>query len=106
MSGVFTGPVLLAFTNEEPSVTARLLRDFAKVHRNLEVKALSLKEQMLDISQLDAMASLPTRHDALAKLLFVMQAPIVKFVRVLREPQVNLVRTLVAVHRKKQAEAA
>ena len=99
-----TGPVLLAFANEEPSATARLLRDFAKDHEKLEIKALSLGDTVLDASQVDVVASLPTKEEAIAKLLSVMQAPISKLVRTIAEPHTKLVRTLAAVRDKKQAE--
>lgn len=102
----FVGPTLLAFAAEEPGATARLIRDFAKEHDRLEVKVLSLGGQVYDKSQLDAVACLPTRDEALAKLLSVMQAPIVKFVRTIREPHAKLVRVMTAVRDKKQSESA
>lgn len=106
MNDILTGPVLLAFADEEPGATARLIRDFAKDHNKLEVKALSLGGKLLDKSQLNAVASLPNREEALAKLLSVMQAPIVKLARTIAEPKAKLARTLAAVRDKKQAEAA
>ena len=47
------------------------------------------------------MASLPTRDEAIAKLMSVMKAPITKLVRTLAEPHAKLVRTLAAVRDKK-----
>ena len=47
--------------------------------------------------KLDVVASLPTRDEAIAKLMYVMKAPIEKFVRTLAEPHAKLVRTLAAV---------
>jgi large subunit ribosomal protein L10 len=98
------GPVLLAFSNEELGATARLLRDFAKDNDKLEILALSLGDTVLDKSQVNAVASLPSRDEALAKLLSVMQAPIAKLVRTMAEPQAKFVRLLAAVRDKKQAE--
>lgn len=104
LGDLLVGPVLLAFANDEPGATARLLRDFAKDHTNLEIKALSLGGRLYDKSQIDIIANLPNREQALAKLLSVMQAPIVKLVRTMAEPQAKLARLLVAIRDKKQVE--
>jgi len=54
-------------------------------------------------NQLDVVASLPTKDEALAKLMMVMKAPIEKLARTLAAPQSKLVRTLVAVKDTKAA---
>lgn len=97
-----TGPIILAFASDEPGATARLMRDFAKENENLDVKAISLGGQVYDKSQLDAIAKLPTKSEAIARLLSVMQAPISKLVRTMAEPHAKLVRTLAAVRDTKQ----
>lgn len=96
------GPTILAFAADEPSATARLMRDFAKDHDKLAVKAISLGGKFYDGSQLDFVAKLPTKDEAIARLMSVMQAPISKLVRTLAEPQAKLVRTLAAVRDSKQ----
>lgn len=105
MDDVLVGPLLLAFAGDELSAGARLIRDFAKTNEKLVVKALSLGGKLLDAKQLEAVAKLPTRDEAIAKLLAVMQAPITKLVQTLAAPQVKLVRTLAAVRNKKQQGA-
>ncbi len=105
MSESLIGPVLLAFAGDELSAGARLIRDFAKTNDKLVVKVLSLGGKLLDSKQLDAVAKLPTRDEALSKLLAVMQAPIAKFVQTLAAPQSKLVRTLAAVRDQKQQQA-
>ncbi len=60
---------------------------------------------MLPPAGLHTLASLPTREEAIAQLMSVMQAPIAKFVRTLAEPHAKLVRTIAAVRDKKQSEA-
>ncbi|MBT4964293.1 MAG: 50S ribosomal protein L10 [Francisellaceae bacterium] len=105
LSEVLVGPILLAFAQEEPGATARLLRDYAKKNPNLEVKALSVGSGLLDKSKLDVVASLPNKEEAIAMLMSVMQAPITKFVQTLAEPHAKLTRTLAAVRDKKQDEA-
>lgn len=102
MSDSLVGPIMLAFSSDEPGSTARLMRDFAKDHNKLEVRAISLGGQVFDASQLDAVAKLPTKDEAIARLMSVMQAPITKLVRTMAEPQAKLVRTFAAVRDSKQ----
>lgn len=99
------GPLILAFSKEEPGAAARLFRDFAKTNEKLKVKALALNNQLLPAASLDKLASLPTRDEAIAQLMSVMLAPITKLVRTLAEPQAKLVRTLAAIRDAKQKAA-
>jgi large subunit ribosomal protein L10 len=92
-----TGPLVLAFSEKEPSAAARLVKDFIKDNDALEVKFLSIGGQLLDAKELPVLAKLPTRDEALSKLMSVMQAPIAKCVRTIAEPTSKFVRTLAAV---------
>lgn len=103
MSDVLTGPMLMAFSVEEPGAAAKLIKDFVKEHEALEVKALALSGQLLMASDLDKVAKLPSRDEAIATLMSVMKAPITKFVRTCAEPHAKLVRTIAAVRDKKSA---
>jgi len=97
------GPTLVAFSHEDPGAAARLLRDYAKTFEKLEVKALSIGGVLLGADQLDRVATLPTRDEAIALLMAVMQAPISKLARTLNEVPGKLVRTLAAVRYQKEA---
>lgn len=101
--GSFVGPSLLAFSMEDPGAAARIFKDFAKGHDAFEVKALAVSGQLLEASQLDVLAKLPTRDEALAMLMSVMQAPVAKLVRTMNEVPGKLVRTLAAVRDQKEA---
>lgn len=101
LNDVLVGPLFLALSMQAPSDAARLLKDFTKTYTNLEVKALSISGKVLGVDQLDAVASLPTKDEALAKLMYVMKAPVEKFVRTLNEPTSKLVRTFEAVKNSK-----
>ena len=100
------GPVLIAFADNEPGATAKLVRDFAKINTKLEAKVVCVSGHIYDASQLDAVASLPTKEQAISQLMSVMQAPISKFVRTLVAPHTKLVRTIAAIAESKKAEAA
>ncbi len=95
------GPLFIALSINAPSDAARLLKDFAKTFDKLEIKALSVSGQFYEPAQLEAIASLPTKDEALAKLMFVMKAPVEKFVRTLAAAPTKLVRTLAAVKDEK-----
>ncbi len=105
LTEALVGPVVLFFAEHEPGAPARLLRDFIKDNDTLEVRALVLDGKLLGPEQLKAVASLPSRDEALAQLLSVMKAPITKFVRTVNEPAAQFVRVLSAVGDKKQANA-
>ncbi len=105
MDSALVGPLVLAFSGEEPGASARLMKEFAKKFEKLEVKALAIDGVLLPGSELNRVASLPTRNEAIAILLGVMSAPISKFVRTLAEPHAKLVRTLAAVRDKMQSAA-
>lgn len=96
------GPVILAFAKTEPSASARLIRDFAKTNEKLKAKALSLEGKFYSGQHLESIAKLPTRIEAITKLVGVLQAPVSKFVRTLAEPSAKLVRCLAAVRDQKQ----
>ena len=93
-----------AFSNEEPGSAARVIRDFAKDNDKLVAKLVSLDGKLLEASDLDRLANMPTQDQARAMLLGLLQAPASKFVRVLAEPQGKLARLLAA--RRDQQQAA
>ncbi len=96
------GPLLLAFSVEEPGTAARLLKDFRKEHEAFTIKFIAMDGRVLEPEALDAVASLPTRDEALAQLMGVMKAPVAKLVRTLAAPNQKLVGTLAAVREHKQ----
>jgi len=99
------GPLILAFSQDDPGAAARLIKGFAKDHDKLVPTLVSLGGSVLPGKDLDRVASLPTRAEALAQLLGVLKAPMAKFVRTLAEPHAKLVRTIAAVKDQKQAAA-
>ena len=97
------GPLVLAFSKDDPGAAARVVKDFAKANGKLVATLLSLGGQVLPGGELEKVASLPTRAQALALLLGVLKAPIEKLVRTLAEPPAKLARTLAAIRDQKQA---
>jgi len=98
-----TGPLVLAFSQEDPAAAARIFNDFVKENDKLIVKSIALGDRLMDASQLGTLAKMPTRDQALGMLAGVMQAPVSKFVRTVAEPTNKLARVLAAVRDTKQA---
>ena len=106
LTDALVGPTVLAFSQDDPGAAARLIKDFAKDHDALEVKALAVGGVAYEAKDIDVLAKLPTRDEAIAQLMSVMQAPVAKFVRTLNEVPGKFVRTMAAVKDQKQQEAA
>ena len=103
MQDGLVGPLLLAFSDDEPGSAARIIRDFAKANDKLVVKLVALDGRLLLPSDIETLAELPSRELAISMLMGVMKAPITKLARTLAEPHAKLVRTIAAVRDKKQA---
>lgn len=97
------GPLLLAFSKEEPGAVAKVIRNFAKSNNKLVVKLVALDGKLLKPSDLEALANLPSYDQAISMLMSVMIAPIAALARTLAAPHVKLVRTIAAVRDQKQA---
>ncbi|MEJ2534487.1 MAG: 50S ribosomal protein L10 [Gammaproteobacteria bacterium] len=103
MSESLTGPLLLAFSMDDPGAAARLVKDYAKDHEKLVARHVAIGGALYDASELERLSKLPTYDQALAMLMGVMKAPVEKLVRTLVEPHTKLVRTIAAVRDAKQA---
>src|SRR5512138_3783615 len=88
------------------SLKGPLILAFAKDHDKLKPTVLSLGGSALTAKDLDKVASLPTKQQALSQLVGLLQAPISKFVRTVAEPHAKLVRTIAAVKDQKASAAA
>jgi large subunit ribosomal protein L10 len=103
MREAMTGPLLLAFSMDDPGAAARLIKDYAKGHDRLVVRNVAVGGMLYDASELERLSTLPTYDQAISILMGVMKAPVEKFVRTLAEPHTKLVRTIAAVRDAKQA---
>ena len=98
-----TGQLILAFSKDEPGAAAKVIRDFSKKNNKLVVKLVALEGKLLQPSDIDALANLPSKDQAIGMLMGMMIAPIATLVRTLAEPHAKLVRTVKAVADQKQA---
>src|SRR5436190_5629246 len=97
------GPLLLAFSKDDPGAAARVVKAFAKDNEKLVATLVSLGGEVLSAKDLDRVANLPTRAQALSQLLGVLKAPIQKLVGTIAAPNQKLVRTIAAVRDAKPA---
>jgi large subunit ribosomal protein L10 len=97
------GPLVYAFSQEDPGSAARVMREFVKDHEKLVVKLVALGGRLLAPGELKRVADLPTRDQAISMLMAVMRAPLDKFARTLNEVPGKLVRTLAAIKDSKSA---
>lgn len=105
MNEGLTGQLLLAFSQEDPGAAARVIKDFAKQNEKLNVKLVAISGQLLGASELDRLASLPTKEQAISMLMALMKAPVEKLARTMNEVPGKLVRTVAAIRDQKQASA-
>lgn len=77
---VLTGPNAIAFSNDDAVLPAKILNDFAKDHEALEIKAGIIEGKVSSVSEVKALATLPSREGLLSMLCNVLQAPVRNFV--------------------------
>ncbi len=79
-----TGPLLYAFSTEEPGAAGRLIKEFAKGNGKLKAKIVSVEGQLFPAAHVDVLASLPNHEEALAMLARVLTEPASMFARALK----------------------
>lgn len=98
-----TGPNAVIFSNEDPVGPAKTVFEFAKTHKNMEVKLGILEGQTISAEKIKNLAELPSREILVATVLGTMQAPITSFVRVLNANITGLARALDQIREQKAA---
>jgi large subunit ribosomal protein L10 len=103
LADALKGPLVLAFSQEEPGAAARVIKSFAKDNKDLVTKAVAIGGDLYPASDLERLASLPTLDQARAMLLGLLQAPAGKFVRTIAEPPAMLARVIATYKDQQQA---
>ena len=98
-----TGPLLYAFSTDDPGAAGRLMKEFAKTNDKLKPRLVAIGGQQYPGSHVEVLASLPTRDQALSMLLSVMVQPATMLVRLLSEPAAQVARVTNAVGQQKSA---
>ena len=97
------GPIMLAFSREDPGSAARVIKDFSKDNKALVAVSVAIGGQAYQATELDRVASLPTKDQAIAMLAGLMKAPVEKLVRTLAEAPTKVARVLAAVRDQKES---
>ena len=103
VQGELVGPLLYAFSQEDPGAAGRLIKEFAKANDKLKPRLVSIGGQKYPGTHVDVLASLPTRDEALSMLLSVMTQPATQLVRLLSEPASQVTRVINAAGQAKAA---
>ncbi|MDM4770235.1 50S ribosomal protein L10 [Solimonas sp. SE-A11] len=103
LAPALTGPLVLGFSLEDPGAVGRVIRDFAKENDKLVVKAVAVGGTLYGAKDIERLASMPTREQALAILAGTLLAPVTKLAATLAEPAAKVARAVKAVADSKQA---
>ena len=97
----FVGTTAIAYTDKDPVALAKTLTTFAKTAPSLTIKAAVVQGRAIKAAEVTELASLPGKPELYAKLLFLLNAPMVQLVSVLNAPARDLLSVLVQAEKKK-----
>lgn len=99
------GPSAVAYTSLDPVVLAKALADFAKGHEKLQFRGGMVEGRLLDARQAQQVATLPSKPELVARLLFILQSPMRRLVTALAWPTRSLAMTIRQVADNKETSA-
>jgi large subunit ribosomal protein L10 len=105
MAKLMIGPTAVAYTSSDVVNLAKVLADFAKGHDKLKFRGGLVEGQFLDAKQAQQVATLPTKLELVARLLFLLQSPMKRLVTALNWPIRSVVVSLDQVAKSKESQA-
>jgi large subunit ribosomal protein L10 len=102
MAEFFKGSTGLAYTESDPVALAKTLKEFIKAHPGLQVKAGIVEGQVLSPAEISSLAEMASREELMAKVLFLLMAPLTNFATAIQSPIKNLAVVLKQLEEQKQ----
>ena len=94
LDSFLNGSTAIAFSYEDPTAPARVIKKFTKENDLPKVKGIIIDGNIIDGSEFDRIANLPTKDESLAKLVVLLQSPLMKFVWALKSPMSDMTNML------------
>ncbi len=104
LADAFEGPVAAAYSQDDAVALAKALTEFAKEVPALQLKVGLVEGRRVDAEQISEIASLPSREALMAKLLYLLQSPVERFVRSLADIQRQFVSVVDQIRAAKESE--
>lgn len=101
----FQGPTAIAYTDGDPVALAKALKEFISDHPSVAFKAGVVEGKTFSASDVEQLAKMPSRPELMSKLVYLLNAPLVRLATALQSPLRGLASVLKQLEEKKEAEA-